>query len=812
MNRLVHLILPLLLSAVAVIAVNGSWFSSLDYYLFDRIQSHNKVPSQDDVLIIAIDEFSTAQLGRWPWPRKRHAELLDVLTDAGVRVVVFDILFGEADLLQPANDIAFANAIERNGKVILPVYFESLSYQGQSVEIPPLERFAKHTAAIGHAHIDCSVSGICRSVYLKEGVGSPHWPHMALALHNVVENASKEKMQMEGSAPLPGLRAQQVEKYSPMLIYRDFKNFVPIISGGETPILSYSDVLKRRVPASVLKNKIIFVGATATGIHDVVVTPAGRMPGVKLNSFVYQAIRGDKLSHELGVGTASYITFFMVFVLLTIFSFLRPSHFFLLTLFSSAMIVVVSAFLLLKHNLWFPPSGAMVFLLLFYPLWSWVKIEFALRFLHRSLLRIQEEEESGDLVSVQNEQGDMLPSSERLSKILFGTHFSVESKLKGTEIVTKTIEQFRLANRGLESARQLVLQSLANLQEAVVIFNKSGSLVLKNKFAQSLFPGMSESFSVAELGHSLFLGESCSWSDIVAALSDNKKPVNIEGYCEIAEGGSDRVERVDLYIQGKNIDISRPSSNKESSSATTNILLFTFTDITTLKNSERSRMETMDFISHDLRSPMVSIIALIEKQRIMAGDSRTELQVLGEIEKYAIRSLSYAESLLHLSRAEVASADNYTTNDMHAVIDAAHAYAVPLAQQKNITMTVEREDVDMWVLADTDLIERALINLVTNAIKYSDAYTQIKISLATHDGVVEVHVCDQGPGIGEQDRSTLFQRFKRGMRKSAEGGAGLGLYFVETVVHKHGGTVSTHNNPTLGSTFIVSLPLIIPTA
>ena len=793
--RIVHLILPFLLACLAAIAFYKEWFSSLDYYLYDQVQAFNKVPNQDDVLIVAIDEKSTAELGRWPWPRKLHAQLLDELTDAQARAVVFDILFGEPNLQNPQNDDAFAAALNRSGRVILPVYFEALNHHGQLVEIPPIATFSQHTAAIGHAHIDCGIEGICRTVYLREGIGSPHWPHMALALHKVVEGAS-----FNVEEKLPGLRADGNSDFSPMLIYRDYKNFVPFSSANRTPVVSFSDLLQGSIPHELLRDKIIFVGATATGIHDVVVTPSGRIPGVELNSLIYQAIRAGKLSQEITPGIGATYIFVSVFVLLAFFSFLPPSYFLLLTVFSAGVGVLMSAIFLLFLNVWVAPAAAIIFILVFYPLWNWAKLEFALRFLHRSLIRIQEEEKGAANGSSENDQTTMLPSNERLSKILFGSHFSVESKIKGTEVVSKTIEQFRLANRGLESARQLVLQSLANLQEAVIIFNKDGALVLKNKFAQVLFPGLGVSSNVEEIGEYLQLTDQQVWTEEVRSLVSGNSSMNLEGQI--------KNQRVDLYVQGRNINISRPSTNQTSSTALTNILLFTFTDITTLKNSERSRRETLDFISHDLRSPMVSILALINKQKVDVGDDSSNMAVLNEVEKYANRNLAYAESLLQLSRAEVATAENYTMNDMHAVIDAAYAHVLPVANQKNITLNVDREDKEIWVLADTDLLERALINLLTNALKFSERDTRVSMCLELNKTTAEVRVRDEGTGIDERDMTNLFQRFKRGRRKTTKDGAGLGLFFVKTVADKHGGSIKASNNNEAGATFILSIPAL----
>lgn len=813
MIRYAHFLLPLLLATIAGLVQYKQWFSFLDLAIYDSLQFVNPLPARDDIVIIAIDEESLSHLGRWPWSRKIHAELIEKLTLAEVKVIGLDILFSESSQSEPQSDTLLYEAMRMSKRVVLPVYFESVRDRGQLIEVPPIARFTKVTAGLGHAHIECSDDGICRSVYLKEGIGGPHWPHFALAVYNFIDESRSKKGADSKSASsefsldtkIPGVRAEIRSEYSPMHIYRDYYNLIPFEEKKPPTVISYFDVLTDKVPLNLLKDKIVFVGATATGIHDMMATPMGSVAGIKINTLIFQALEARSMVYVPSPLGTSALFFILIFVLLSLFSFLSPARLFISIILSAGASIAVSAILLAYWKLWLAPVTFAIFLLSFYPLWSWLRLEFALGFLHRSLVRLQSES-AGDA------SRSILPAYERLGDILYGAENNEVPAFRGTEIVSRTIEQFIQANRGLETARQLVLQSMSKLQEAVLIFNSAGELILKNNLAHDLFPNLSLSESILNLSNTLVLSGDKDWTSYVEELKIYDSEVFIEGGL-ISSNSTDNEGQVDLYIQGRNIVISR--FRKRSRNNYTQIVLLTFTDVSELKKSERSRMETLNFISHDLRSPLVSILALIRNARNNDYVERDKT-LFDEIEAYTNRNLSFAESLLQLSRAESTNVASYVLCDMHAIVDEAYSQARALSMAKSIELSIQREREDMWVLANADLLERAIVNLLSNAIKYSPANTAVTMSLYTQQSeltvegnqrLVCVAVADQGDGILNDEKDKIFQKYNRGSRRRKEVGAGLGLYFVKVVAQRHQGDVSLHSNTHGGATFILTLPL-----
>jgi len=108
------------------------------------------------------------------------------------------------------------------------------------------------------------------------------------------------------------------------------------------------------------------------------------------------------------------------------------------------------------------------------------------------------------------------------------------------------------------------------------------------------------------------------------------------------------------------------------------------------------------------------------------------------------------------------------------------------------------------VLADPDRLDRILVNLVGNALKYSAA--GVTVSAAPEGDAVCVRVIDRGPGIAPDDLPRLFERFYRGAQREGEG-LGLGLYIVRKLVEAHGGRVGVTSAPGAGSTFSFTLPV-----
>lgn len=797
-KKYLHLFIPLVFALCVGLSQYNGWFQSLNYLIYDSLlNSYSEAPA-DDVVIIAIDEQSLTDLGRWPWSRRVHGQLLTMLTEADVKAVVFDIIFAEENPADVPSDLMFVNAVKENGKVILPIHFEEIRHKGQLIEVTPFNSLYSVAQSAGHVHVQCDSDGICRSVYLREGIGSAYWPHLSLALLNFLDQKQDEKTQEMDDQHL-----------SSMLILRAQNKLIPFAKNASPlQIISYSDVLEGRIPLGLLRNKVIFIGATSAGMNDFIATPHGPMTGIEFNTRLFNALRNNSLiEHSSPIWSSFVTTAFIAFFLYFLTS-LSPSRFLLNSLLASVLILGTSHVLLSSFKIWHPPAAEILAILCFYPLWSWLRLELALQFLKRSLDHIQENTPlTHDLSPESIEIKRAAPKSSKKNDIQQSTYGRYQS-----DTISKTIRQIIKANNIAEKNRQLVIQTLSQLQEAVLVFDQQGSLVLKNPLADEFFPNLHSSFPATQenvlnsMQEFMEITSDKTWGSIISALTEAQGSTNFEARTRTEE------KTTDLYVQAQHLHADEHSS-KES---TFDYLIFALTNVSSLKDAERARLDTLNFISHDLRSPMVSILALIENYRSTTTPSTPPAQhesskglteFLENIEGYVKTNLNYAESLLQIGRAENTNEKEFEFCDLHSVLDGALMQVKVLSGAKQISLSVSRDDDDMWVWGNGELLERAFTNLLSNAVKYSPEKSNVKIALEVQRNRANLSISDQGKGIPHNDTALIFQRFRRGSENQGQHGAGLGLYFVQTVAVKHKARIEIVETGPLGTTFKFDIPL-----
>jgi CHASE2 domain-containing sensor protein len=265
-----------------------------DDALYDLHMRHWSYAPGDDVVIAAIDPKSLDELGRWPFPRSLHARLIDRLAADGARAIGMDVTMTTPDAAHPGNDRALAEALQRSGRVAMPVFAEPGDLGGTLQESLPIPALARGAATFGHVDVDQGTDGITRGVYLMAGLGRAYWPSLALALYRMDRPG-------DDGAPLPGLRNPAPASASPYLWVRDHYALLRYAGpAGSFGRVSYADVLAGRVPAALLKGRLVLAGATADGMGDIIRTPDGLMPGVEYQANVLESLRRGLLLTPLG--------------------------------------------------------------------------------------------------------------------------------------------------------------------------------------------------------------------------------------------------------------------------------------------------------------------------------------------------------------------------------------------------------------------------------------------------------------------------------------------------------------------------------
>ncbi|MBI3715325.1 MAG: CHASE2 domain-containing protein [Betaproteobacteria bacterium] len=763
------------LSFLSVAAVQGGWLYRIDQTLYDQALALWARPADRDIVIVGADEASLRALGRWPWRRAIHATLLDRLTEAGARAVIFDIILTEPDNRDPGGDAALARSLRVNARTVLPVAYQ-VSDGAPVGDAPPASDFAAAATGLGHVHAHLDADGMLRRAFLYGGYGSPHYPLLSFAGLALADPAHVAALQVRHPLPAGDAPSRAWVIEDPYLI--------PYAGPpGHLPVVSYVDVLRKDVPSAALRDRIVLVGITATGMGDEFPTPVSgfsrAMSGVEIHANVLQALReGVELRVASATETSSILVMCLTALLLAFLA-LSPRAALMLSMAVCVAAMLSSALLFRGAQFWISPSVLVLATMIAYPLWSWRRLESAQRYLDAELARLEHEP-------------SLLPVSPVVAP-------SIATRVPGS--LEQRIAAVESAGRRLRELNRFIADSLESLPEAALVTDADGVVRLANSSATRLFARLAAD-AVPLAGKDIFgllallqAPAEGDWRDLWQRAGVDLPVVSVE-----ARTGDDAEYLLQIA----------PSLSQGGVRAGT---IVTLSDISPLRESERRRDEALRFLSHDMRSPQASILTLLEMQET-APELMPTKTLLERIGKYARRTLTLADDFLRLARAERVRPQDFQPVDLKELLHDAADEASALASGKQIRIEATSSEPESLVNGDRDLLTRAILNLLSNAVKYSPPGTVIRCRLTRDSLHWRIDIADQGYGIAAEDLSRLFTRFTR---LQAEGqpevdGIGLGLVFVKTVVERHGGAISvqsrvaTANDAERGTTFTVLLP------
>lgn len=782
--------------------------------IYDWAQQLNHRLPDEDIVIVAIDQTSIDEIGQWPWTRSIHAALIDKLHNAGVAVIGYDVVFAEPS--SPAEDTDLATAISGSGRVVLPVVNEQVRAGGQLRELLPFPGAARGVAALGHVDRPIDQDAVARTVYLKAGLGEPHWFSFGLSVLRVaVPDAVRQ---------LPGVARKPVANPSPARWQRDQQLWISYAGPpGHYPRVSFNDVLADRFPSGNLRGKIVLVGATAVGLGDVLSTPVSGnrkpMPGVEVI-----ANEIDTLKNGLGiVPLGAHWGLILCGALVLLFTQLLPRmparHSLLIMLTGVVITLALTVAGVTLAGRWFPPVATIAGLVSGYFLWSWRRLIVTNIYLNRSLARLNSTPTIVEPLALASDAEDekflsrLLATSgenstegddESLGRDQVAKHAAYLSlarkQREGSPLtppgssVERMERRIRLVEDATEKIRgmsEFIHQSLSQMTSGIIVADVLGHVTLINPAARKLFdePGDRDVEGVSLLHYWDQLGFSPR-SAAIECLRETLiegKPVDVE-----VGGPHDRDLLLRLVpfengseVQGVIVDIA---------------------DITAVRIDEERRREFLSFLSHDLRSPLTSIISAAQLARLepeeFAGDA-----FISRLENNARKTLGLADEFLELLRVGGVRTEDFERVELCGVIHQAISTVSDHARQKQIEIGSVC-DGPMNAYGHGGLLERMFANLLSNAIKYSPDKATVRVAVERTGRHLRCRVEDTGYGIAKEDLPILFARFQRIQREEhkAEQGSGIGLVFVKSVVAQHQGTITVESEPNKGTRFTITLP------
>lgn len=233
-----------------------------------------------------------------------------------------------------------------------------------------------------------------------------------------------------------------------------------------------------------------------------------------------------------------------------------------------------------------------------------------------------------------------------------------------------------------------------------------------------------------------------------------------------------------------------------------------FHDLTEVRRIERVRRDFVANVSHELRTPVASIKAVIETLQAGALDDREAAEdFLGRADQEVDRLAQMVEELLELSRIESGDVPlRQEAVDLISVVARAVDRLRAQSEKQSVRLALDAKAAVGQVTGDSELLERAVVNLVSNAIKFSPPGGSVDVRVERTADAVTVSVADTGSGIDPEDIPRVFERFYKADRSRHGGGTGLGLALVKHTVEAHGGTVTVRSDRGRGSTFTFTIP------
>jgi PAS domain S-box-containing protein len=241
-----------------------------------------------------------------------------------------------------------------------------------------------------------------------------------------------------------------------------------------------------------------------------------------------------------------------------------------------------------------------------------------------------------------------------------------------------------------------------------------------------------------------------------------------------------------------------------------NLLFCVAHDVSERKQAERLKQEIVNMVSHDLRAPLTSIKSLLAMlEGGIYGDlpEQAAVKVKGA-ESDVVRLIAMINDLLDFEKMRAGRIElSLEGIELDTILDRSLESIRSFAEERKVSL--QKVPSKAEACADADRLIQVLVNLITNAVKFSPEDSMVVVSAEEKDDTVLVKVVDKGRGIPEEMRQEIFERFKQVRKEDStqKKGTGLGLAICKTIIEEHGGKIGVESEEGKGSTFWFEIPI-----
>jgi signal transduction histidine kinase/CHASE2 domain-containing sensor protein len=722
-------------------------------------QLRSPLPVSQDVALVLIDDATLAQQGRWPWPRAQLAKLISAVSRQQPKAIGVDVLLPEAEDEQ--NDAELARAIQAAPNLVLAAKI-STSPTGD-LWIDPRPRFAQAAKGVGHVQAIIDFDGLCRSIPVDEPSADGPRPAFALKLAELVRPSLKGLEEVSDSHP----GVQRITARPPLLIdYRD--QFEPGQTNPPFAVISAGDLLAGK-SAPQLAGKAVLIGFGAIDVSDRLFTPVSNqlpMPGVEINANVTDMLlSGRSLTH---IGSAAQFSLVLLMSMAALWVVVHyPGLRGLLLLTGMLAVVYIAAFFLFAdfHRL-LSYGPLLVAGVLAAPI---AQLENLLIVDREVTSRLQQLR-----VAISPHYGDLRPARQ-------GNENATPSAAKDLYWKLAALKDLQAELSSLYSFNQTLLETM---REGLAVYGADGEL----KFSNATWKNF------------------CERQDIhLKKLSGVTQLAG--GWRELAEPAADAPAWTEIEVSlDEELWLFHAVRLPWTSFAEAGAILLIAEDITARRQRDQARSEALSFVTHELRTPLISIQGFSELL-MRYPNSPASGEAPATIFRETKRLVAMINTYLEVLRLDAGARPlRLARTNIRKMVEHVEKVVQPLAASAKVQVKIEMDCEDKFVLCDETLISGALLNLVSNAIKYGAAEAGVRVRVSSSDEEMQFEVTNSGPVIAESELEQLFERFYRPGRSESIPGWGLGLSFVRRISQQHGGRVHVSSNATAGTSFAFTLP------